>query len=55
VPFSDDVPSIRADDKDSATTLIVTMGDIGSGLEVDLIYGKTLSKLQTRSFKKTKS
>lgn len=35
----DHMPGIRADTYEDATTLIITMGDIGSGLEVDLIYG----------------
>ena len=34
----DSLPGIRATGKEDATTLIITMGDIGSGLEVDLIY-----------------
>lgn len=36
---STDLPSLRVNDPDDATTLIITMGDYGSGVEVDLIYG----------------
>jgi alpha-galactosidase len=34
----DHLPGIRSTDESEASTLIVTMSDIGSGLEVDLIY-----------------
>jgi alpha-galactosidase len=37
LPMPDNLPGIRSTDE-KASTLIVTMGDIGSGLEVDLIY-----------------
>ena len=39
VPMPDCLPGIRCKDDSDASTLIVTMGDVGSGLEVDLIYG----------------
>lgn len=39
-PMPDNMPGIRCHDVNEATTLIVTMADVGSGLEVDLIYGK---------------
>ena len=39
LPLPNNLPSIRSDGKD-ASTLIVTLADIGSGLEVDLVYGK---------------
>lgn len=38
-PLPKNMPGIRSDGKD-ASSLVVTMADIGSGLEVDLIYGK---------------
>eukprot|EP01038_Epipyxis_sp_PR26KG_P016244 gene16244-22115_t len=38
VAMPDAMPEIRCLNDNEASTLIVTMGDIGSGLEVDLIY-----------------
>lgn len=35
----DNLPSLRIIDPEDATTLIITMGDVGSGVEVDLVYG----------------
>ena len=34
----DNMPSIRCQTDDDATTLVITMADEPSGLEVDLIY-----------------
>lgn len=39
----DHMPCIRFLDEREATTLVVTMADSGSELEVDLIYGKNFS------------
>ncbi len=40
LPMPDEQPSIRCSDENQASTLVITMGDVGSGLEVDLVYGK---------------
>ena len=39
VPTADSFPSIRCPNESDATTLIITMSDDISGIEVDLIYG----------------
>ena len=36
----DNLPSIRCLSAEEASTLVVTLADAGSGLEVDLVYGK---------------
>ncbi|RYG67959.1 hypothetical protein EON64_06280 [archaeon] len=38
----DDMPSIRCASEDEASTLVVTLADSSSGLEVDLIYGRLM-------------
>lgn len=38
----DDMPSLRCYSEDEASTLVVTLADPSSGLEVDLIYGKLM-------------
>lgn len=38
-PMPDSLPGVRSYDNNDASTLVVTMWDVGSGLEVDLIYG----------------
>jgi len=38
LPMPDSMPSVRCLDEKEASTLVVTMVDAGSGLEVDLIY-----------------
>jgi len=38
VPMPDNLPGIRCYDRSEASTLIVTLTDSGSGLEVDLVY-----------------
>jgi len=40
LPMPDAMPSIRCLSEREASTLVVTMADINTGLEVDLIYGK---------------
>lgn len=40
LPMPDSMPSIRNTDDSEASTLLITLGDTNSGLEVDLIYGK---------------
>ena len=40
LPIPDHMPSIRTETYDEASTLVVTMADVVTGLEVDLIYGK---------------
>lgn len=40
LPMPDNMPSIRCMNDDEATTLVVTLGDIGTGIEVDLVYGE---------------
>lgn len=42
-PMPDSLPGIRCEDPAEASTLIVTMADAGSGLEVDLVYGNIVS------------
>jgi hypothetical protein len=37
-PMPDGLPGLRCNSEDEASTLIVTMSDISTGLEVDLIY-----------------
>lgn len=41
LPMPDSLPGIRSEGPNDASTLVVTMADAGSGLEVDLIYGKS--------------
>jgi alpha-galactosidase len=40
IDMPDNLPGLRYLGKNKATTLIVTMGDAGTKLEVDLIYGE---------------
>lgn len=43
LPMPESMPAIRCKDESEASTLVVTMVDSGSGLEVDLIYGSCSS------------
>eukprot|EP01035_Chromulina_nebulosa_P021051 gene21051-27278_t len=38
LPLPDNLPGLRFLNDNQATTLVVTMADVGSGLEVDLVY-----------------
>jgi len=38
LPMPDNMPAIRSFSDEEASTLVVTLGDVGSGLEVDLVY-----------------
>lgn len=40
LPMPDGLPGIRSEGNADASTLVVTMSDTGSGLEVDLVYGE---------------
>jgi hypothetical protein len=37
------MPGVKCFDENEASTLVVTMADVISGLDVDLIYGKCFS------------
>jgi hypothetical protein len=39
LPMPDSMPAIRCMNESEASTLVITMADINSGLEVDLVYG----------------
>lgn len=41
----DGMPSVRCFDENEASTLIVTLADVISGIEVDLVYGKPFALL----------
>lgn len=41
LPMPDNLPGIRFLHEDEATTLVVTMADVASSLEVDLVYGSS--------------
>jgi len=42
LPMPDAMPSIRCLNEREASTLVVTMADVNTGLEVDLVYGESL-------------
>jgi hypothetical protein len=41
LPMPDSMPAIRCSSDREASTLVVTMADLNTGLEVDLVYGTT--------------
>ena len=43
LPMPDAMPAIRCLSDREASTLVVTMADTNTGLEVDLVYGKLLN------------
>ena len=44
LPMPDSMPAIRCATEREASTLVVTMSDINTGLEVDLVYGELIFK-----------
>lgn len=50
LPMPDAMPAIRCLSEREASTLVVTMADTITGLEVDLVYGKSVGRLFLQLF-----
>ncbi len=50
LPMPDAMPAIRCLSEREASTLVVTMADINTGLEVDLVYGKQACSFASNLF-----